>query len=843
MAIKKVSNTTKQLIREQSVLSIPDRPSEKGYSAQQLKEYFTNLVLGDVSSLTELDRVVEEINGYIEGIEDTTIKNFIVDTVISKFTQQAPFISLKFEDNKLKYTRFGNPSISGELDIIPENSVFFDNQQLKSKTNENIYPKTTLENIIGGIGDQSFKEYLLDIKTQIDKIESNHEIDIKSIEDSLSQIIGGDAPEALDSIKELAEALKNNPSSLDDILLQISNLRTGKVDVVAGKQLSTNDFDNSSKTFLDELKNKDVALKTDIKTNLSELKEDSQHRLVSDDEKSKWNSKADGVHNHNISDVNGLQGKLDLKSDVGHTHAPADLGAEESGAAMRLVSEHNQSSESHKDIREAIQDVSKKVDGINNALTFYNTQELQNWFNGTYSRPDGIKPSDLYVGQYLYVKDQDEDDYWVSETPATFNNLTVLQTDKIDLSGYAEVENLSRVAFSGNYNDLSNKPTIPTKLSELVGDAENRTITDSKLQQIDQNTTNIANKLDKNLGSSEANKMVITDSSGNVTTAPAGSMSALVDNLESDSTTMAPTANQVRVLNNIKLDKQQGTENAGKHLVVNDSGLVDLEEQPDYVTKTGFTMRASSTAGKFYYNTGAGEKSVQVKMPTVPTKTSQLTNDSEFVTSADIPDTSAFIPQGGTLTAPLTVTGGDGTTAGKIVLDQNNKGQITNTGTQTLFGYLDSTQLAVGHSSYYLRLRGNLSRPTYNGNSMALQSDIPDTSSFLPKTGGVMSGDIDWNNSSAWLKPYLLAFKNADGNQSPTYPYTGFYQWGNEWQVNARDANNAYAKNLMSINLDTAVATFGARPTVNGANIAMSSDLGTQATFSLSGTTLTITPK
>lgn len=152
------------------------------------------------------------------------------------------------------------------------------------------------------------------------------------------------------------------------------------------------------------------------------------------------------------------------------------------------------------------------------------------------------------------------------------------------------------------------------------------------------------------------------------------------------------------------------------------------------VTKSGFSMRASSTVGKFYYNTGAGEKSIQVKMPTIP------------VTSV-------------------------------------------------------------------------------NGQTGDVVIDIPDTSSFLKTTGGVMSGNIDWNNTSAWLTPYLLAFKNADGNQSPTYPYTGFYQWGNEWQVNARDANNNWAKNLMSINLDTAVATFGARPTVNGEGLALLSDI------------------
>ena len=106
-----------------------------------------------------------------------------------------------------------------------------------------------------------------------------------------------------------------------------------------------------------------------------------------------------------------------------------------------------------------------------------------------------------------------------------------------------------------------------------------------------------------------------------------------------------------------------------------------------------------------------------------------------------------------------------------------------------------------------------------------------------------MQANVDFTNSSSWLTPYLLAFKNANTSQSVTYPYTGFYQWGDEWQVNARDSSNAFAHNILSINLVSKVANFSAIPTVNGSNIAMSSDLGTQCTFSLSGTTLTITPK
>lgn len=48
--------------------------------------------------------------------------------------------------------------------------------------------------------------------------------------------------------------------------------------------------------------------------------EDEAHRFTTDSEKVKWDSKADGVHGHAMSDVEGLQTALDGKSDVGHTH-------------------------------------------------------------------------------------------------------------------------------------------------------------------------------------------------------------------------------------------------------------------------------------------------------------------------------------------------------------------------------------------------------------------------------------------------------------------------------------------------------------------------------------------
>lgn len=80
---------------------------------------------------------------------------------------------------------------------------------------------------------------------------------------------------------------------------------------------------------------------------------------------------------------------------------------------------------------------------------------------------------------------------------------------------------------------------------------------------------------------------------------------------------------------------------------------------------------------------------------------------------------------GGSLTSPLVIKGGDAATAAKLSLDQTASGQITNNGTQTLFGFTsnNATSLTVGHSSYALALRGSGTRPKFNGNDLALLSD------------------------------------------------------------------------------------------------------------------------
>lgn len=91
---------------------------------------------------------------------------------------------------------------------------------------------------------------------------------------------------------------------------------------------------------------------------------------------------------------------------------------------------------------------------------------------------------------------------------------------------------------------------------------------------------------------------------------------------------------------------------------------------------------------------------------------------------------------GGTLKGELVVNGGDKVGGSKIVLE-NGKGQITNSGNSTLFGFGTSTSIYVGHGSYPLLLRGAETRPKYNGKYVALYSDVGSEIVTVTSTDGV----------------------------------------------------------------------------------------------------------
>lgn len=83
-----------------------------------------------------------------------------------------------------------------------------------------------------------------------------------------------------------------------------------KVDKVTGKGLSTNDYTDTDKQAVGSVDSKIATInqtlgtkasKSDIKTKLSEMTDDSTHRLVTDSEKSTWNNKLSSVSGQDVS--------------------------------------------------------------------------------------------------------------------------------------------------------------------------------------------------------------------------------------------------------------------------------------------------------------------------------------------------------------------------------------------------------------------------------------------------------------------------------------------------------------------------------------------------------------
>ena len=84
--VNKVAPQTWDAIRRKSAQTLPNRPSEQGYSAEEIKRRFYELVTGaNSSALGEIDRVVEEINAYVTALKE------ILDTFMAEASLKQPF--------------------------------------------------------------------------------------------------------------------------------------------------------------------------------------------------------------------------------------------------------------------------------------------------------------------------------------------------------------------------------------------------------------------------------------------------------------------------------------------------------------------------------------------------------------------------------------------------------------------------------------------------------------------------------------------------------------------------------------------------------------------------------
>lgn len=93
----------------------------------------------------------------------------------------------------------------------------------------------------------------------------------------------GAAPAALDTLKEIADALNNDPDFAATITTQLA----GKVDKVEGKGLSTEDFTAELKAKLESI----TGYTHPDSHPATMITQDATHRFATDAEKAAWNAK------------------------------------------------------------------------------------------------------------------------------------------------------------------------------------------------------------------------------------------------------------------------------------------------------------------------------------------------------------------------------------------------------------------------------------------------------------------------------------------------------------------------------------------------------------------------
>ncbi len=109
---------------------------------------------------------------------------------------------------------------------------------------------------------------------------------------------------------------------------------------------------------------------------------------------------------------------------------------------------------------------------------------------------DSLKGQDGKDGQEVELRVDNGYIQWKYENSGTWNSLISLPNDIKDLTDSTDL------LFSKSYNDLTNKPTIPTELSDLSDDSNHRLVTDTE-----KNTWNA--KVDKSELHSHGNKTVL----------------------------------------------------------------------------------------------------------------------------------------------------------------------------------------------------------------------------------------------------------------------------------------------------------------------------------------------
>ena len=226
--------------------------------------------------------------------------------------------------------------------------------------------------------------------------------------------------------------------------------------------------------------------------------------------------------------------------------------------------------------------------------------------------------------------------------PTKTSNLTndsgFITANVDNLNNYTLTSDLSDVAITGSYDDLSNKPTIPTETSDLTNDSGFITNSVSDLVNYTLTshlaTVSITGDYDdlSNAPTIPTKTSDLTNDSGFIT-------DSYHDNTKQD-TLVSGT--------NIKTINNESILGSG-NITVSGGASTDVQINGTSITSNNIANIITESS----YNASTNKIATMSDIPNVPTKTSDLTNDSGFITSSSLPQDTGW--QTITLTNSFTV--------------------------------------------------------------------------------------------------------------------------------------------------------------------------------------------
>ena len=196
----------------------------------------------------------------------------------------------------------------------------------------------------------------------------------------------------------------------------------------------------------------------------------------------------------------------------------------------------------------------------------------------------------------LGVYSKSEVDTMVSELSENYYNKA--QTDNL-LNSKANTNDLSQVATSGQYSDLSGLPDIPSKTSDLTNDSN--FVSNSDLSESYYNKIQTDNLLSSKANTSDLSQVATSGSYNDLLNTPM--IPSKTSDLTNDSNFISSSELSESYYNKIQTDN-----------------LLNSKANTNDLSQVAISGQYSDLSG----------------LPSIPSKTSDLTNDSNFISSSDL---------------------------------------------------------------------------------------------------------------------------------------------------------------------------------------------------------------